>query len=152
MNSSSSEMRLSEDDLRQISLYAAKSARQALSIFEAKYPPIVARAKLSREQKLSRRATSGPRHCTHERGRQMQPLATPKILPPSMLLGSAIHQARPLELAAGSDEDVGQERLRWAVDHASPTVRAGLRRMSTVHGGRRRFSEILRDLDAELRR
>jgi hypothetical protein len=177
MDSSSSEMQLSADDLRQITLYAAKCARQALSIFEAQYPTdhrpreaiegaeafaqgnkrtAALRAQAWAAHAAAREAedpaaVDAARAASHAAAAAyLHPRATPHQV--KHVLGAAVHQARALELAAGSDEDVGLERLRWAMDHASPTVRDVLRRMPTAHAGRGRLGELLRELDAGLRR
>lgn len=68
------------------------------------------------------------------------------------VLGAAIHQARALELAADGDEEVGGENLRWAIGHASSTVRDVVQRLPVVAAGRGRLGELFRQLDAALRR
>lgn len=68
------------------------------------------------------------------------------------MLGAAVHQALALELEAGNDTDVGNERLRWAANLASPAVRSVLRRLPSPIQDRGRFGELLNELDTELRR
>lgn len=68
------------------------------------------------------------------------------------VLGSAAHAARALELAAGDDPAVGADRIARARDLAGPVVVDVLRRYPPAPGGGGRVGELLRQLDASLRR
>lgn len=67
------------------------------------------------------------------------------------VLGPAMYAARARELAAGNNSDAGDEEIRWAITHASATVRSALRRMPTRSPGRSRLDALLYQLDAGLR-
>jgi hypothetical protein len=67
-------------------------------------------------------------------------------------LGPAIYQAQARELAAGDDPSVGEEEIRWAIEHASPAVRGVVRRMPVGSPGRSRLGALLHQLDAGLHR
>ena len=67
-------------------------------------------------------------------------------------LGSAMYAARARELAADDDPGVGDEEIRWAIEHASPAVREIVRRMPVRDPGRSRLDALLCQLDAGLRR
>jgi hypothetical protein len=67
-------------------------------------------------------------------------------------LGPAVYQAKARELAAGGDPGVGDEEIRWAIEHAPPAVREVLRRMPVRSPGRSRLDTLLHQLDAGLRR
>ncbi len=176
-NSGSSEMQFSEDDLRQVTLYAAVCARQSLSIFEAKYPEdcrpreAIEGAEAFAQGDRRTAALRAQAWAAWRAGREvddpaaadaaraaslaagaayLHPLATPHQV--KHVLGSAAYQAHAFEVAAGGDQSIGEERLRWAVDHTSPTVREVLRRFPSALAGRSRISALLRELDTELRR
>jgi hypothetical protein len=68
------------------------------------------------------------------------------------ILGSAAHAARALELDAGDDPDVGADYIEKARDLASPLVVSVLTRYPNAPGGGGRVGELLRTLDASLRR
>jgi hypothetical protein len=57
-------------------------------------------------------------------------LATPHQ--PKHVLGPAVYQALARELAAGNDPSVGDEEIRWAIEHASPTVCEVVRRFPSA--------------------
>lgn len=67
------------------------------------------------------------------------------------ILGAAAHQALALELDAGGDRDVGDASVRWAADLAPPSVRNVLHRFPRAQQGRGRLSELLCELDTQLR-
>jgi hypothetical protein len=67
-------------------------------------------------------------------------------------LGPAAYAARARELAADDDPSVGDEEIRWAIEHASPAVREVVRRMPVRGSGRGRLDALLQQLDAGLRR
>jgi len=62
-----------------------------------------------------------------------------------------VYAARARELAA-DDRSVGDEEIRWAVEHASPAVREVVRRFPARGPGRSRLDALYYDLDAGLRR
>lgn len=80
----------------------------------------------------------------------IHPLATPGQ--EKHLLGPAAYGARARELAAAGDPSVGDEEIRWAIEHASPAVREVARRMPVRSPGRSRLAALLCQLDAGLRR
>ena len=68
------------------------------------------------------------------------------------ILGSAAHAARAVELDAGDDRDVGADYIEQARDLAGPIVASVLTRYPRAPGGGGRARELLRSLDASLRR
>ena len=76
-------------------------------------------------------------------------LATPHQV--RHVLAPALYTALARELAAGGDPGVADEEVRWAVAHASPAVRALVRRMPVCASGHSRSGALLRRLDADLR-
>ncbi|MGN7919617.1 putative immunity protein [Lysobacter sp. 22409] len=171
------EIPLSEDELRQIALFAAACARRVLPIFEAARPndlrprDAIAEAEAfaagdkrkatlracawaayaaARETKDASAANAAHAASHAAAAAYLHPLASPHQV--KHVLGAAVHQALALELEAGNDTDVGNEQLHWAANLASPAVRNVLRRLPSPAQGRGRFSELLNELDAELRR
>jgi hypothetical protein len=68
------------------------------------------------------------------------------------ILGSAAHAARAFELFAGDDSAVGLEQIAQSRILAPPVVVEVLRRYSSAPPGGGRVGELLRTLDASLRR
>ncbi|ALG15007.1 putative immunity protein [Kibdelosporangium phytohabitans] len=68
------------------------------------------------------------------------------------ILGAAAHAARAFELDAGDDRQIGDEFIRKAHELAGPVVVSVLTRYPDAPGGRGRVGELLRNLDASLRR
>lgn len=68
------------------------------------------------------------------------------------VLGSAVYQALARELAAGNNPSVGDAEIRWAVEHATPTVREVVRRFPVRSPGRSRLVTLFYELDVGLRR
>ncbi|HEU4868013.1 MAG TPA: exonuclease SbcC [Actinomycetota bacterium] len=68
------------------------------------------------------------------------------------ILGSAAHAARAFELDAGDDPNAGRSYIERARTLAGPTVVRVLMRYPDAPGGGGRTGELLRDLDAALRR
>lgn len=66
-------------------------------------------------------------------------------------LGSAAYAALARTLAADDNSDAGDGEIRWAIEHASPTLREILRRMPVRAAGRGRLDQLLYQLDAGLR-
>jgi hypothetical protein len=67
------------------------------------------------------------------------------------VLGPAVYAAQAHELASDGDPERGDEEIRWAAEHASPPVRALLRRMSPPPPVRTRLGALYLDLDRALR-
>jgi hypothetical protein len=67
-------------------------------------------------------------------------------------LGPAAYGARARELAVDNDPSVGDEEIRWTIEHASPAVLEVMRRMPVRAPGRGRLDAFLYQLDAGLRR
>jgi hypothetical protein len=63
-----------------------------------------------------------------------------------------VYGARARELAAVDDPSAGNEEIRWAIEHASPTVREVVRRMPVRRYGSGRLDALFSRLDAGLRR
>ncbi len=168
-------MHLEEDELRQVTHYAAACARRVLPVFEAAHPhdprPRDALAAADAFASGGKRtaalrkaawsaytaarevpeapAANAAHAASHAAAAAfLHPLATPHQV--KHLLGAAVHQA--LAFDVGNDSGVSREPLDWAASHASPAVRSVLRRFPSPRRGRSRFSELLHDLDAELRR
>jgi hypothetical protein len=68
------------------------------------------------------------------------------------ILGAAAHAARAAELIAVDDRDVGAERIEHALRRATPAVVEVLKRYPAAPPGGGRVGQLLRDLDAALRR
>ncbi len=68
------------------------------------------------------------------------------------ILGAAAFGARAAELAAGDDRAVGAVRIERALQRATPSLVEVLRRYPVAPAGGGRVGELLRDLDAALRR
>jgi hypothetical protein len=68
------------------------------------------------------------------------------------ILGSAAHAARAFEIEAGDDHDVGAEYIEKARGLAGPGVVIVLTRYPNAPAGRGRVGELVRRLDASLRR
>ncbi|WP_327117579.1 exonuclease SbcC [Nocardia sp. NBC_01730] len=68
------------------------------------------------------------------------------------ILGPAAHAARAFELDAGDDRNVGADYIEQARSLASPIVANVLTRYPNAPSGRGRVGELLRELDASLRR
>jgi hypothetical protein len=170
------EIQLEDSELRQITLYAATCARRVLPVFEAACPndprprDAIAEAEAfgagkrrtatlrtaawaayaaAREVKEAPAANAAHAASHAAAAAFLHPIASPHQV--RHVLGAAVHQALSLELAAGNGKIVGCEQISWAADLAAPVVRSVLRRMPPPHRGRGRFSELLNELDAELR-
>jgi hypothetical protein len=68
------------------------------------------------------------------------------------ILGAAAHAARAAELAAGDDRTVGAADIARAASRATPAVVDVLSRYPTAPDGGGRVGELIRLLDAALRR
>ncbi len=171
------DIQLSDDDLREITRYAADCAERALALFEAEHPTDArprdaidgARAFARGGRRIAAlraqawaayaAARTAENPAAADAAHAAQHAAAAAYLHPRAsahqvkhVLGAAVHQARARERAADGDEDVGAENLRWAIGHASPTVRDVVRRLPAVTAGRGRLGDLFRQLDAALRR
>lgn len=79
----------------------------------------------------------------------LHPLAKQQII---HILGSAVHAAWANELDAGEDRTVGAGYIETAIGLASPGVVRVLKRYPNAPSGGNRIGELLRELDASLRR
>jgi hypothetical protein len=76
----------------------------------------------------------------------------PKAAQVKHILGSAAHAARAFELSARDDPAVGLAQIAQSRILAPPVVMDVLRRYPSAPPGGRRVGELLRILDASLRR
>jgi len=177
MNHEPSSMTLSDEERRLLGLWAADCAERVLPLFEAKAPSdtrpreaiegIRAFAhggkrtaqlrSLAWAAHTAAREIGGPVATAAARSASlaaatayMHALATPHQA--KHALGPAAYAALAQELAAVDDPSVGDEEIRWAIEHASPAVREVVRRMPARGSGRSRLDALLYQLDAGLRR
>src|SRR5262245_26961668 len=170
-------MTLSEEDRRLLGLWAADCAERVLPLFEAKASSdsrpreaiegirAFARGgkRIARLRSLAWAAYAAAREvgdpvataAARAAGlaaaiAYIHALATPHQA--KHALGPASYAARARELAAVDDPSVGAEEIRWAIEHASPTVREVVRRRPVRGSGRVRLDALLYQLDAGLRR
>lgn len=173
---SRTEIRLEDEELRQITRYAVTCARQVLSVFEVSHPldlrprealdeaeafalgkprtatlRAVAWAALTAAREIDRGSAAHAAYAASHAAASayLHPIASPHQV--KHILGAAVHQALALECGAPNDGDVGSEQLRWAARLATSTVRDVLRRYPPPTRGQGRFSALLHDLDAALR-
>ncbi|MEU5541927.1 putative immunity protein [Streptomyces sioyaensis] len=177
MTEKPSEIVLSEQDLREVTGFAAACAEVVLGVFEADRPddsrprdaigaawefarggergkalrdtawaalkaaesPDTAPA---REAALAAMSAAGAAY--------LHPLA--KATQVKHILGAGAHAARAAELVAGDDRTVGAAHLERAVHRATPGVVDVLTRFPAAPGGGGRVGELIRILDAALRR
>src|SRR5688572_3700109 len=76
----------------------------------------------------------------------------PKATQVKHILGSAAHAARAFELSAGDDPTVGLDQIAQSRILAPPVVVEVLRRYPSAPPGGGRVGELIRTLDASLRR
>ena len=170
-------MTLSEEDRRLVGVWAADCAERVLPLFEAKAPSdtrprqaiegirafALEGKRTGRLRSLAWAAYAAAREvgdpvataAARAAGlaaatAYLHALATPHQA--NHVLGPATYGARARELAAVDDPSVGAEEIRWAIEHASPAVRAVVRRMPVRGPGRSRLGALLYQLDAGLRR
>jgi hypothetical protein len=171
---------LSRFELRQVAGYAVACARPALAIFERERPddqrPRTAidaaqafanggeRTKALRDSAWAAHraaqeardagqaaASDAARAAGHTVGAAfLHPL--PKATQVKHILGSAAHAARAFELSAGDDPAVGLDQIEQSRSLAPPVVVDVLMRYPSAPPGGRRVEELLRILDASLRR
>jgi hypothetical protein len=169
------EIALSEEDRRRIASWAADCAERVLPLFEAKASSDTrprdaiegARAFALDGKRTARLRTLAL--AAHAAAREVgdpaaaaaaraagvaaatpytHALATPHQS--KHVLGPAVYQAQARESAA-NDPEVGDDEIRWAVEHASPTVREVLRRFPARDPGRTRLAALYYQLDVGLR-
>ena len=170
-------MTVSDEDLRLVGLWAADCAERVLPLFEAKAPAdarpraaiegirafahggkrigqlrsLAWAAHAAARESTDPVATAAARAAGYAAATAyMHPLATHHQT--KHVLGPARYMALARELAAGDAPSVGDEEIRWAIEHASPEVREVVRKLP-VHGpGRSRLDVLLYLLDTGLRR
>jgi hypothetical protein len=168
---------LSEQDLRGVTRYAAECAQGVLEPFESLQPadsrPRDAidaawafarggkRGKALRDtawaaQKAAAGATTA---AARNAARAAMCAASAAYLHPladahqvKHILGAAAYAARATELVAGDDPNVGAEHIEEARRRATPTGGVLLKRYPDAPPGGGRVGELLRNLDAALRR
>ncbi|MBC2640588.1 MULTISPECIES: putative immunity protein [unclassified Rhodococcus (in: high G+C Gram-positive bacteria)] len=172
-----SEIVLSMQELREVAAFAAGCAEVVLEIFEADQPDdsrpreaIGAAREFARggERGKSLRDTAwaalsaakGTRTAAAREAAwaamsaagaaYLHPLA--KATQVKHILGAGAHAARAAELVAGDDRTVGAERVEQAIRRANPLVVDVLERFPAAPGGGGRVGELVRMLDAGLRR
>jgi hypothetical protein len=167
---------LSMEELRVVARYAVVSAQEVLAIFEADRPgdrrPRAAveaawtfidgapRSKLQRVTALdAHRAakdatTAAARAAARAAGdaaaaAYLHPLA--KATQVGHILRAAAHAAWAVELAADGDPRVGARRIEEARQHATPALRAVLRRYPSAPESKSRVGQLMKTLDRALR-
>lgn len=170
------EVTIRDEDRRLLGLWAADCVEPALPLFEAKAPgdsrpreAVDGIRAFVREGKRTGRlrslawaahaaarevgdpaATAAARAaCCAAATPYIHPLATPHQS--KHALGPAVYEARARELASGEDTRVGDEEIRWAVEHAPQAVRELVRRMPPRSPGRSRLDTLYHQLDSALR-
>jgi hypothetical protein len=170
-------MALSEEGRRLVGLWAADCAERVLPLFQAKAPsdtrpgeaiegirafareelrkgPLrsLALAALAAAREVDDpAATAAARAAGYAAATAfMHPLAT--LDQAKHALAPATYAARAREFAAVGDPSIGDEAIRWAIEHASPAVREVIGRMPARGAGRSRLDALYHQLDAGLRR
>jgi hypothetical protein len=172
-----SEIVLSTQELREVTAFAAACAEVVLGIFEADQPDDSrardaidaawefarggARGKALRDTAWAalRAAKDVDTEAAGEAVRAAMSAAGAAYLHPlakatqvKHILGAGAYAARAAELVAGDDPAVGAEHVDQAVHRATPVVVDVLNRFPAAPGGGGRVGELIRLLDAELRR
>jgi hypothetical protein len=172
-----SEIVLSTEDLREVTAFAAGCAEAALEIFEADRPDDArprdaigaawefarggARGKALRDTAWAalKAAKDVDTEAAGEAARAAMSAAGAAYLHPlakatqvKHILGAAAHAARAAELVAGDDRTVGADHVDRALRRATPVVIDVLERFPAAPAGGGRVGELIRLLDAELRR
>jgi hypothetical protein len=180
MADDSTTIELSRSELREVAGYAVACARQALATFERERPddrrPRASidaaqafadggkRTKALRDSAWAAHraaqeardagqaaANDAARAAGHAVGAAfLHPL--PKATQVKHILGSAAHAARAFELSTGDDPAVGLDQIAQFRILAPPVVVGVLRRYPSAPAGGRRVGELIRILDASLRR
>ena len=180
MADDSTTIELSQSELREVAGYAVACARPALVIFERERPedrrPRAAidaalafadgaeRTKALRDSawaahRAAQQARDAGQAAASEAARAaghavgaafLHPL--PKATQVKHILGSAAHAARAFELSAGDDPAVGLDQITQSRILAPPVVVDVLSRYPSPPPGGGRVGELIRTLDASLRR
>ncbi|WP_431316553.1 putative immunity protein [Streptomyces murinus] len=168
---------LTEDELREITGFAADCAARVLHLFERSLPADprpreaieAARAfagggrrtqalrmsgfaafRAAREPAAPAAAAEAARAASHAAGAAfLHPLADAHQV--KHILGAAAHAARARELAADGDPAVAADALAWARAHAPAAVITVLGRLPAAPAGGGQAGEYLRGLDGALR-
>lgn len=171
------EIVLSGQDLREVTAFAAACAQTALEIFETDQPDDArprdaiaaawefarggARGKALRETaSAALKAAKGTRTVAAREAAwaamsaagsaYLHPLA--RATQVKHILGAGAYAARAAELAADGDESTGAEHIGQAIRRATPALADVLTRFPTAPDGGGRVGELIRMLDAGLRR
>jgi len=170
-------MTLSEEDRRLVGLWAADCAERVLSLFEAKAPAdtrpreaiegirafarggkrtarlrALALAALAAAREVDDPVATAAARAAGLAAATAYTHALATLDQAKHVLGPAVYGARAREFAAADDPSVGDEEIRWAIEHASPAVREVVRRFPVRGLGRSRLDALLHQLDAGLRR
>lgn len=168
---------LSTQDLRAVTTFAAGCAEAVLEVFEACQPddrrPRAAidaawafarggaRGKALRDAAWAALKAAGDADAAAAREAARAAMAAagaaylhplPRATQVKHILGAGAHAARATELAAGDDRSVGADHVEQAARRASPVVVDVLNRFPTAPSGGGRVGELIRLLDAALRR
>ncbi|HEY3187058.1 MAG TPA: hypothetical protein VGJ70_06270 [Solirubrobacteraceae bacterium] len=177
MAGEASEIVLSKQDRRELTAFAAACAEAVLGIFEADQPndsrPRDAigaawafarggeRGKSLRDTAWAALEAAGDADTAAAReaalaamsaagAAYVHPLA--RATQVKHILGAGAHAARAAELVAGDDRTVGAAHVEQSVHRATPVVVDVLKRFPAAPGGGGRVGELIRTLDAHLRR
>ncbi|MFY0405909.1 putative immunity protein [Solicola sp. PLA-1-18] len=164
------------DEIREVAAFATVCAREVLGLFEADRPDdarpraavdaasafAMGGARTIPLRQAATAANRAARETTTPAAREaalsaghaaasayLHPLARAHQV--RHVLGSAVHAARAVELAAGDDPAVGLGHLDELAPNASPVVVDVLRRYPVAPAGAGRVAELLRHIDAALR-
>jgi len=176
MGAAVGDFELGMDELRAVARYAAESAEQVLTIFEAVHPedtrPRAAidaawafangapRTRLQRVTAVDahRAAASTTDEAAKHAARAAGDAAAAAYLHPlanstqvGHILGAAAHAVRAAELSEGDDPDVGAVRIEQAGQRATPVLITVLRRYPPAAGGKSRAAQLMTALDTSLR-
>ncbi|WP_280269954.1 putative immunity protein [Nocardia wallacei] len=174
------EIELGMDELREIARCAVACAAPAVALFDRERPgderPRAAidaarefaegarRSKLIRDrawaaQRAYRETRDAGQAAASEAARAAVAAASAAYLHPLAratqvlhILGPAAHAARAFELDAGDDHRIGDRYIERATAFATPVVVSVLLRYPHAPSGGRRVGELVRELDAALRR
>jgi hypothetical protein len=158
---------LSEDDRRVLAVWAADCAARTLPLFEAKSPKddrprdAIAglRAFARGEQRVGAQRTLSA--AAHEAAREVP---DPAAVAAARAAGQAaavahmaahargvVYAAIATGLASPDDPNATAREARWQISHASPAVRAALRRLPPSGGRAGPLGALIADLDASVR-
>jgi len=168
------EIVLSEQDLREVTRFAAERAQEVLQIFERACPTDArpreaidtawafarggkrgktlrdtAWAALKAAREAGTAAAGDAARAAMSAAAYLHPLADAHQV--KHILGAAAHAARAVELMAGDDRAVGAAYIEQARRRAAPAFLDALNRYPAAPPGGGRVGELLRVLDAALR-